>query len=194
VITIRHFRGPVVQIELRQGSLLEANDLDIIVNAANCKMRGGGGLDGAVHAAAGPELLKKLKELVPYGSPTSHPVVTDGFETGFKKIIHTPGPVWDDGVSGERTALRATYDYALDAANTICKNNNCKSVGFGSISTGIFGFPLELAMPIALGTVSEWVRGNTENVYVDKIVFVMYGEEEYNKYKTAFDAIQAWNP
>jgi O-acetyl-ADP-ribose deacetylase (regulator of RNase III) len=193
VINISNFRGPIVQIELRQGSLLEAKDLDIIVNAANCKMRGGGGLDGAVHDAAGPNLLEKLKELAPYGSPTSHPVVTDGFETGFKKIIHTPGPVWADGVSGERIALRATYDYALDAANAICKNKNYKSVGFGSISTGIFGFPLDLAMPIALGAVSEWVRV-AQNVYFNKIVFVMYGEEEYNKYKTAFDAIKAWNP
>jgi O-acetyl-ADP-ribose deacetylase (regulator of RNase III) len=75
----------------------------------------------------------------------------------------------------------------------ICKNHNCKSVGFGSISTGIFGFPLDLAMPIALGAVSEWVRA-TENVYFNKIVFVMYGEEEYNQYKTAFDAIKAWDP
>jgi O-acetyl-ADP-ribose deacetylase (regulator of RNase III) len=163
----------VTEISLVRGSVLDL-DVDAVLNAANIGMRGGGGLDGAVHHAAGPGLLTELREKVPTGAPTGSVVVTGGHASGFKALLHTPGPVWKGGSKGEPDALAACYRNALQAAHDL----GLSSLGLPSISTGIYGYPIERAAPVAVRTVREWVAAN-EGCSLGRIVFAMFGENEY---------------
>ena len=169
----------MTEILLVRGSVLD-EDVDAILNAANMGMRGGGGLDGAVHHAAGSGLLTELREKAPNGAPTGAVVVTGGHETGFRYLLHTPGPVWKGGSRGEADALAACYRNALDAAHGL----SLVSLGLPSISTGIFGYPLDLAAPVAVETVREWIAAH-ESTTLQKVVFAMYGAEEYRIFKKA---------
>jgi O-acetyl-ADP-ribose deacetylase (regulator of RNase III) len=166
-----------MEILLVRGSVLE-QDVEAIVNAASVGMRGGGGLDGAVHDAAGPSLLEELREKVPSGSATGSVVVTGGHNTRFKAILHTPGPVWKGGSKGESDALAACYRNCLDAAHEL----GIASLGLPSISTGIYGYPIEKAAPLVVHTVSEWAESHEETP-LQKIVFAMYGGAEYQAFK-----------
>jgi O-acetyl-ADP-ribose deacetylase (regulator of RNase III) len=163
-------------IEIVRGSLLDQN-VEAIVNAANNAMRGGGGLDGAIHRAAGPALLQELMRVAPRGCRTGEVVVTGGHATPFRYILHTPGPVWRGGIAEERDLLAACYRNAVLKAEEL----GVTSLGFASISTGIYRFPLSLAAPIALRTVREHVRT------LDRVVFALFGENEYR----AFSEIDA---
>jgi O-acetyl-ADP-ribose deacetylase (regulator of RNase III) len=171
----------MVEILLVRGSVLEQT-VDAILNAANVGMRGGGGLDGAVHHAAGPGLLKELREKVPSGAPTGSIVVTGGHSSGFRYLLHTPGPVWKGGNNGEPEALAACYRNALDAA----ENLGLTSLGLPSISTGIYGYPVEKAAPLAIATVREWATAHPD-ASLTRVVFAMYGGEEYARFKKAMD-------
>ncbi len=188
-ISYTHKNSGVV-IEVRRGSLLDQNDLDAIVNAQNRHMRGGRGINGAIHERAGEKLMEELQRKAPKGCPTSGVVVTDGYDTGFKKIFHTPGPIWEDGESGEELALEACYSNVLTAANF----DGIESLGFCSISTGIFGYPLESASLTALRQVRQWLDLPHDFLNLQRIVFAMYGAEEFEQYKDvlelhiAFDA------
>jgi O-acetyl-ADP-ribose deacetylase (regulator of RNase III) len=158
----------MVPIEVVRGSLLE-QDVEAIVNAANPGMRGGGGIDGAIHRAAGRELLEELMRVAPHAARAGQVVVTPGFRTGFRYIFHTAGPIWRGGLHGEPVQLADCYRNAVLEAEKL----GVRTLGFCSISTGIFSFPLDRAAPIALKTVRETAT------QLDRIVFAMFGEKEY---------------
>lgn len=156
-------------IEIVRGSLLDV-DADAIVNAANPMMRGGGGIDGRIHMAAGFKMLMELQRVAPRGCERGEVVVTPGFDLPQKWVIHTPGPRWKDGRSGEPELLRRCY------ANSVLKATEMglSSIAFCSISTGVYGYPVDLAAPIAIEAVAE------NGAALDRIVFAMYGEAEFH--------------
>lgn len=165
------------KIEIVRGSLLD-QDVEAIVNAANTSMRGGGGIDGAIHRAAGPSLLMELVERAPHGAKIGQVVVTRGHNTRFSHILHVPGPFWSGGNNNEERDLQACYRNAALKAGEL----GMSSVGFCSISTGIFRFPIEIAAPLALATVKEATAGNL----VERVVFAMFGQAEFEAFANAW--------
>ena len=134
--------------------------MDAIVNAANCTLLGGGGVDGAIHAAAGPELVKACA--VFGGCPTGEARITPGFRLPAKFVIHTPGPVWRGGGGGEEALLRSCYVSAL----TLAAEHRCRSAAFPCISTGVYRFPKDRAAEIALAVFNAWEQPLPEKVIV----------------------------
>lgn len=163
-------------IEVVRGSLLD-QDVEAIVNAANTSMRGGGGIDGAVHRLAGRDLVLELMRVAPHGAKTTVVIATPGFRTGFRHILHVAGPVWNGGQNDEANLLRACYTNAVATAHKL----GVTSLGFCSISTGIYRYPLELAAPIAIAAVQEAVVGTS----IEKVVFAMYQEPEFDAFQRA---------
>jgi O-acetyl-ADP-ribose deacetylase (regulator of RNase III) len=160
-------------IEVVRGSVLD-QDVDAIVNAANTAMRGGGGVDGAIHRAAGKGLLAELQHVAPSGAKTGTVVVTGGHQLRHPFIFHTPGPVWRGGDTGEPELLAACYRGCLDAAAA----RKLASIAFCSISTGVYGYPIERAAPIALETIVAFLHDNRETM-LRRIVLAMFGDVEY---------------
>lgn len=148
--------------------------VDAIVNAANSKLAGGGGVDGAIHRAAGPELLKACSLL--NGCPTGSAKITSGFRLPAKYVIHAVGPVWRGGQSNEAQLLAGCYRKSLELA----KENHCKTIAFSNISTGIYGFPKQEAAIIATETVREFLK---ENAVPEQVSFVCFDEENFSIYK-----------
>lgn len=157
-----------------RGSVLD-QDVDAIVNAANTGMRGGGGVDGAIHRAAGPALMQELEQVAPNGARTGTAVLTHGHRLKQPWIIHTPGPVWRGGARGERELLASCYRACLEAA----EQKGLESVAFCSISTGVYGFPLEKAAPIALATIRDYLEAHPETS-LRRIVLAMYQQSEFD--------------
>jgi O-acetyl-ADP-ribose deacetylase len=133
------------------GDITKQNS-DAIVNAANASLLGGGGVDGAIHRAAGPGLLEECKGLG--GCKTGQAKITGGYNLPARHVIHTPGPIWRGGVQGEDDLLRSCYNACLALAVA----NNCKSVCFPSISTGVYRFPLPRAASIAIKTILSFLQ------------------------------------
>lgn len=139
--------------------------VDAIVNAANTTLMGGGGVDGAIHRAAGPGLYAACEKF--HGCPTGEARLTSGFNLPSRYIIHTPGPVWHGGNHGEDELLANSYRNSLRLA----EENNCHTVAFPSISTGVYAFPLDRAAHIAVTTICDFLK--TSQV-IDEVTMVCF--------------------
>ena len=148
--------------------------VDAIVNAANESLLGGGGVDGAIHRAAGPELLEECRAL--NGCKTGEAKITKAYNLASKYVIHTVGPVWKDGKSGEKELLKNAYWNSL----LLAKENHCKSVAFPNISTGVYGFPKLDAAHIAIETVTKFI--NEVDSEMD-VIFVCFDDINYAIYQ-----------
>ena len=157
-----------------------AQDVDAIVNAANTAMKGGGGVDGAIHRAAGPGLLAELIKKAPTGAKTGSVVVTGAHNLTQNFIFHTPGPVWRGGKNGEPDKLADCYRNSCVAAD----ERQLTSLAFCSISTGIYGYPLAQAAPLALQTVVDYLNSHPDTT-LTRIVFAMYQQDEFDAFTAA---------
>lgn len=161
----------MIDIEIIQGDITKLK-VDAIVNAANCSLLGGGGVDGAIHRAAGPELLQACIPLK--GCETGQAKITPGFKLPAKFVIHTPGPVYRDGLHGEPELLESCYKNCL----ALAEQNGCESVAFPAISTGVYGYPWKEATEIAVKTVREYPAQ-----HVKKAIFCCFSAEMEKIYK-----------
>lgn len=161
-------------IEIIQGDITH-QEVDAIVNAANCSLLGGGGVDGAIHRAAGPELLAECRTLG--GCETGKAKITKGYRLKAKYVIHTPGPVWHGGRKGEPELLASCYRSCLELASA----NGCKTVDFPSISTGVYHFPLEQASVIAISTIRAYLAEHSEIERVRMVCFDAGTKVAYEK-------------
>ncbi len=162
------------KIELIRGDITTLN-VDAIVNAANNRLLGGGGVDGAIHRAAGPELREYNKKYLKWCN-TGDAKISPGFNLPAKYIIHTVGPVWSGGNNNEDQLLESAYRRSLEVA----VENNIKTIAFPNISTGVYGFPKERAADIAITTVKKFLEQHPE---IEKVIFVTYDRENYEIYK-----------
>ena len=160
------------KIELLQSDITKLQ-VDAIVNAANKSLLGGGGVDGAIHRAAGPQLLEECIAL--NGCNTGEAKITKAYKLPSKFIIHTVGPVWNGGKYNERDLLASCYKNSLN----IALKNNCKTIAFPNISTGVYHFPKKEAAEIAIREVQLFLKQNSN---FDKIIFVCFDDENYKLY------------
>ena len=160
------------RIEVLEGDITKLA-VDAIVNAANETLLGGGGVDGAIHRAAGPELLAECRTL--NGCPTGQARITKGYKLPAKHVIHTPGPVWSGGRRGEAELLASCYRNCL----ALVVKHGLKTVAFPAISTGIYRFPLEQATGIAVTEAKRFLESNNS---VEKIIFVCFGRTTHDCY------------
>ncbi len=147
--------------------------VDVIVNAANESLLGGGGVDGAIHRAAGPDLLAECRTLG--GCPTGEARITGGYRLAAHHVIHTVGPVWSGGRRGEPDLLRSCYRNSL----SLVAERRLAKVAFPCISTGVYGYPKEKACTVAVTTVAEWLRSNE---WPAEVVFCCFGAEDARLY------------
>ena len=159
-------------IEVIQSDITKLN-VDAVVNAANSSLLGGGGVDGAIHRVAGPELLAECITLG--GCPTGEAKITKGYNLKARFVIHTVGPVWQGGNNNESNLLASCYRNSL----LLAVDNKCSSVAFPNISTGVYGFPKELAADIAVREVRSFLIANKS---ISKVLFCCFDSENYSLY------------
>ncbi|HXS23672.1 MAG TPA: O-acetyl-ADP-ribose deacetylase [Gemmatimonadales bacterium] len=150
--------------------------VDAIVNAANEQLAPGGGVCGAIHRAAGPELARACAKLGP--CPTGDARITPGFRLPARFVIHAVGPVWQGGSAGEAELLAGAYRASL----TLARDHSLRSIAFPAISTGIFGYPLERATDVAVGTVESEIRAG---MAIEEVVFACFSPEVLAAYRSA---------
>lgn len=160
------------RIEIVEGDITGL-DVDAIVNAANSTLLGGGGVDGAIHDAAGPKLLEECRTLD--GCDTGEAKITNGYNLKARMVIHTVGPIWRGGGNNEEALLAACYRNSLKLA----EENSVKSIAFPAISTGAYGFPIERATVIAMEEVKSFLATNST---IEKVIFVCFGHSDYQTY------------
>lgn len=163
------------RLQIIQGDITRQS-VDAIVNAANCSLLGGGGVDGAIHRAAGPELLAECRTL--NGCKTGEAKITLGYKLPAKHVIHTPGPVWHGGSRGEAELLASCYRSCL----TLASENGCATVDFPSISTGVYHFPLEKASKIAVSTILDYLKTHPE---IERVRMVCFDANTAKYYEAA---------
>jgi O-acetyl-ADP-ribose deacetylase len=170
----------MARLEVIQGDITKLK-VDAIVNAANTTLRGGGGVDGAIHQAAGPGLDVACAKFG--GCPTGAARITSGFNLPATFVIHTPGPVWQGGNQNEATLLADSYRNSLELAVA----NGCRTVAFPSISTGVYAYPVEEAAPLALQTIKYFLGNHPQ---LERVVMVCFDERTYTAYQRALKTIQ----
>ena len=171
------------RLSLVQGDITR-QDTNAIVNAANSGLMGGGGVDGAIHRAGGPAILEECKQIVARQGrlPTAEAVITTGGNMQARHVIHTVGPVWHGGQSSEPELLASAYRHSLEVAVA----NGLKSVSFPSISTGVYGYPVELAARVALVTVIDFL---CQEESLNEVVFVLFDVRTHDAYIEALKAL-----
>ena len=155
-----------------------------IMNAANNSLLGGGGVDGAIHRAAGPELLAECRGL--HGCPTGEAKITKGYRLKARHVIHTVGPIYRDGKQGEPELLASCYRQSLRLA----KENGLHSIAFPSISTGVYGYPIEAAARIAMGELTRFAAANPEI----QLIMCCFSAHDRQVYEAAYEAITRPRP
>jgi O-acetyl-ADP-ribose deacetylase len=166
---------------LVQGDITR-QETDAIVNAANTGLRGGGGVDGAIHRAGGPKIMEECKKIG--NCPTGEARITSGGRLRAKHVIHAVGPVYQDGKHREPELLAGAYRNSLELAS----RHGIKTVAFPSLSTGAYGYPLESAANVALTTVRDYLMGHPE---IETVRFVLFGEDAYQVYEGVLKEVTA---
>lgn len=168
----------MTRIRLHQGDITKLA-VDAIVNAANSSLLGGGGVDGAIHRAAGPELIQECRML--HGCKTGEARITRGYRLPAKHVIHTVGPVWQGGNSNEDELLTSCYRRSLELA----EKHSLKTIAFPAISTGIYGFPLERATQIALESTRNFLK---EHALPEQVTFVCFSQHDFEVYQNVLES------
>ena len=171
-------------ISLVQGDITQQS-LDAIVNAANSSLMGGGGVDGAIHRAGGPRILEECKKIVARQGrlPTGKAVITTGGNLPAKYVIHTVGPVWHGGSANEDQLLASAYRESL----LVAEKHKLKSLAFPSISTGAYGYPVDMAAKVAVQTVAAFLKN--EAFSVTEVRFVLFDKTTYETYARALGEV-----
>lgn len=170
-----------MEIRMKQGDITRVSDIDAIVNAANKSLLGGGGVDGAIHRAAGPKLLEECRTL--HGCDTGDAKLTGAYDLPCKYVIHTVGPVWSGGNRREAELLANCYKNSLRVA----LENGIRSVAFPSISTGAYRFPLEKAAQIAVSTVRGFAEEHPDKL--DLVEWILFDKRTFDAYEMALKDI-----
>jgi O-acetyl-ADP-ribose deacetylase (regulator of RNase III) len=160
-------------LELVQGDIT-GQEADGIINAANAELAGGGGVDGAIHRVGGPEIMAACRAMG--GCPIGQAVITTAGALSARNVIHAVAPRYDDGLQGEPGLLASAYEAALQIAS----DQNLKTLAFPSLGTGAYGYPLEAAARIALGTVIDFLGSHPQ---VERVRFVLFDEEAFSVYQ-----------
>jgi O-acetyl-ADP-ribose deacetylase (regulator of RNase III) len=163
-----------MELQVVQGDITKL-EVDAIVNAANTSLLGGGGVDGAIHRAAGPELLAACRKL--HGCTTGDAKITRGYRLPARYVIHTAGPVWNGGSRGERRLLASCYRRSLELA----AEYDCGTIAFPCISTGVYGYPIELAAKVALETARAATTPQFEDL--QQVIFCCFSAEDAELYR-----------
>ncbi len=170
------------KIALLEGDITQ-QPVDAIVNAANTSLLGGGGVDGAIHRVAGPRLLEECRQL--YGCKTGDAKITQGYNLPADWVIHTVGPVWQDGSHGEDELLASCYRRCLELA----EQYEIRTIAFPAISTGVYRFPAERAAKIAVKQVKTFLENHSS---IEVVSFVCFNRQTYDCYKVALKEILLW--
>jgi O-acetyl-ADP-ribose deacetylase (regulator of RNase III) len=167
------------RIELAQGDIT-AQRVDAIVNAANSRLAGGGGVDGAIHRAAGPTLMEETRRKYPDGCPTGSAVATSAGRLTAKAVFHAVGPIWRGGVAGEAEHLASAYRRCLELA----VEHACRSIAFPAISTGVYGYPMDLAAERSLATARKFLL---EQQQPELVRFVLFDGGSFGAFARALE-------
>jgi O-acetyl-ADP-ribose deacetylase len=170
-------------IELSQGDIT-LQEVDAIVNAANSRLAGGGGVDGAIHRRGGPQIMAETDARYPNGCATGSAVISGAGKLAARHVIHAVGPVWHGGNRGEADLLAGAYRRSLELA----AENGCRSIALPALSTGAYGYPMDQAARVALGTAIDFLNQQTG---VELVRFVLFGAGAYGAFAAALEELTA---